>query len=243
MGRESQSLCALALACALAAGPGEAGPNQPALFPGPPTASDAGTLPKAEPRTPARPMGVKAASWLTRPEREVQEQPERMLDALGLSPGQTVADVGAGVGYHAWRLAARVGPSGRVYATDLQPEMLALLRATMAQRDVHNVLPILATTDSTGLPDASVDLALLVDVYHEAADPQAFLRQLRRALKASGRLVLVEFRAEDPSVPIRSEHKMAADQVIAELALGGFQLTERQEFLPWQHLLVFVPVR
>ncbi len=188
-------------------------------------------------------MSVKAASWLTRPEREAQEQPERMLDALGLLPGQTVADVGAGVGYHAWRLAARVGKNGRVYATDIQPQMLALLRDNLAQRGVRNVVPILATADSSGLPEQSVDLVLLVDVYHEAADPSALLRQLRRALKPSGRLVLVEFRAEDDSVPIRPEHKMAADQLIAELALGGFRLTERHEFLPWQHLLVFVPVR
>ncbi len=187
-------------------------------------------------------MSFRGASWLTRPEREEQEQPERMLDALGLRPGQTVADVGAGVGYHAWRLSARVGPGGKVYATDVQPEMLALLRANMAQRQVRNVVAVLATPDSTGLPEASLDLALLVDVYHEAPDPAAFLGQLRRALKPTGRLALVEFRAEDPEVPIRAEHKMTADQVIAELALGGFRLAERHEFLPWQHLLLFVPV-
>ena len=188
-------------------------------------------------------MSFKAAAWLTRPEREAQEQPEQMLDALGLRPGQTVADVGAGVGYHAWRLAARVGPAGKVYATDVQPEMLGLLKANMAERGVRNVVAVLATAQSTGLPEGAIDLALLVDVYHEAPDPQAFLRQLRGALKPDGRLALVEFRAEDPDVPIRAEHKMTADQVIAELAVGGFRLLERHEFLPWQHLLLFVPAR
>ncbi len=230
------------LALALCAWPGLATADAPAMRPGASVLPDAGQ-PGVTPRTPARPMSFRGASWLTRPEREKQEQPERMLDALGLRPGQTVADVGAGVGYHAWRLSARVGPTGTVYATDVQPEMLALLRANMAQRDVRNVVPVLATRDSTGLPEASLDLLLLVDVYHEAPDPRAFLGQLRRALKPTGRLALVEFRAEDPEVPIRAEHKMTADQVIAELAQGGFRLAERHEFLPWQHLLLFVPVR
>jgi ubiquinone/menaquinone biosynthesis C-methylase UbiE len=188
-------------------------------------------------------MGWQSAGWLTRPEREQQEDPERLVDALHLRPGDVVADVGAGVGYHAWRLSKRVGPRGKVYATDLQPEMLKLLREAMVQRGAGNVVAVQATADSTGLPEASVDVALLVDVYHEAQDPLAFLGQLRRALKPTCRLVLVEFRAEDPAVPIRAEHKMTAEQVIAELAAGGYRLTERNESLPWQHLLVFVPAR
>lgn len=166
-----------------------------------------------------------------------------MVEALHLRPGDTVADIGAGVGYHAWRLAERVGPSGTVYATDLQPEMLQLLRQAMADRKVQNVVPVQATPDRTGLADGSIDVALLVDVYHEVVDPQGFLQQLRRALKPGGRLVLVEFRAEDPTIPIRAEHRMTAEQAIAELAQGGFRLTERSEILPWQHLLVFVPAR
>jgi len=238
--RRTQRL--LALACGLCAAPWLATADAPALRPGLSVLPDAGQ-PGVAPRTPARPMSFKAASWLTRAEREAQEQPERMLDALRLRPGQTVADVGAGVGYHAWRLAARVGPKGKVYATDVQPEMLALLRANTAARQVRNVVAVLATPESTGLPEASIDLVLLVDVYHEAPDPQAFLGQLHRALKPTGRLALVEFRAEDPEVPIRAEHKMTADQVIAELALGRFRLAERHEFLPWQHLLLFVPAR
>jgi len=232
----------LALAFGLCAGPWPAAADAPTRPADVSVRPDAGQ-PGVAPRTPARPMSFRAASWLTRAEREEQEQPERMLDALGLQPGQTVADVGAGVGYHAWRLSARVGPRGKVYATDVQPEMLQLLRANMAAREVHNVVAVLATREKTGLPEASIDLALLVDVYHEAPDPQAFLGQLRRALKPTGRLALVEFRAEDPEVPIRQEHKMTAEQVISELALGGFRLAERHEFLPWQHLLLFVPAR
>jgi SAM-dependent methyltransferase len=215
--------------------------SQPASQPE--AGTDAGTLLRLPAREPAAPMGWQSAGWLTRPEREAQELPERMLDGLHLRPGDTVADVGAGVGYHAWRLSARVGPTGTVYATDLQPEMLALLRQTVAERGLRNVVTVQATKEGTGLPDGTMDLILLVDVYHEVQAPLGFLAQLRRALKPKGRLALVEFRAEDPAVPIRAEHKMTAEQVIAELAAGGFRLTERDESLPWQHLLLFVPVR
>jgi ubiquinone/menaquinone biosynthesis C-methylase UbiE len=121
--------------------------------------------------------------------------------------------------------------------------MLEVLRQAMRQRGIRNVVAVQATPESTGLPEARVELALLVDVYHEVAEPQPFFRQMRRALTPDGRLVLVESRAEDQDVPIRAEHKMAADQVIAELVLGGFRLTERDEFLPWQRLLVFVQAR
>ena len=188
-------------------------------------------------------MGWQAAGWLTRPEREAEEAPERMLDALHIRPGETVADVGAGVGFHAFRLSARVGPSGTVYATDIQPEMVQLLRQGAAARGLRNVVTVQATEERTGLPERGVDLVLLVDVYHEVQHPEAFLRQVRQALRPAGRLALVEFRAEDPSVPIHAEHKMTAEQVIAELAASGFRLTDRDESLPWQHLLVFVPAQ
>ena len=236
-------LLALAFAFAPAALHREAALAEPSLAQGASAPPDAGPLPRTETRKPASPIGWQSAGWLTRPEREAQEEPERMLDALHLHPGETVADVGAGVGFHTLRLSRRVGPKGRVYATDLQPEMLALLRQALASHGVHNVIAVQATADSTGLPDRSVDLALLVDVYHEVQEPQALLRQLHRALKPGGRLALVEFRAEDPAVPIHAEHRMTAEQVITELALGGFRLTERFESLPWQHLLLFVPAR
>jgi len=241
--KRSRSLWALTLALASSACHREAASGEPPQTAAAEPAQDAGKPARAAPRVPAQPLGWQSAGWLIRPEREAQEQPERMLDALHLKQGDTVADVGAGVGYHAWRIATRVGPKGTVYATDLQPEMLELLREAMRLRGIKNVIPVQATPLSTGLPEGKLDVALLVDVYHEVTEPQAFLRELRKSLKPEGRLVLVEFRAEDKDVPIRAEHKMTAEQVIAELALGGFRLTERQEFLPWQHLLVFVPAR
>ena len=190
-------------------------------------------------RTPADTMSYHGADWLTRPERTGEEQPEAMLDALRVPAGAVVADIGAGVGYHSWRLAQRVGVRGKVYATDLQPEMLALLARNMKERGIGNVVAVQSGQEQTGLPDGAIDLALMVDVYHELSHPQPFLTAMRRALKPGGRLALVEFRGEDPKVPIRPEHKMTAEQVIAELREGGFELQQREEFLPWQHLLVF----
>jgi|SRR5689334_10919022 len=190
-------------------------------------------------RTPAETMSYLGADWLTRPERIEEEQPDRMLDALHLRPGMVVADIGAGVGYHALRLSARVGPQGRVYATDIQPEMLAILRRSLADQGVNNVVQVLSDDATTGLPSRAIDLALMVDVYHELSQPERFLAALKEALKPDGRLVLVEFRGEDPSVPIKEEHKMTAAQAIRELDAAGFVLIERQEFLPWQHILIF----
>ena len=184
-------------------------------------------------------MSYLGADWLTRPERIEEEQPDRMLAALRLRPGMVVADIGAGVGYHALRMSPLVGAEGRVYATDLQPEMLAMLRKSLAERGVGNVIPILSSDTTTGLPKGGIDLALMVDVYHELSQPERFLHALSDALKPDGRLVLVEFRGEDPNVPIKEEHKMTAAQVIRELDAAGFALVERQEFLPWQHILAF----
>lgn len=194
-------------------------------------------------RTPAETMSYLGADWLTRPERIVEEQPEQMLAALHIRPGMVVADIGAGVGYHALRLAALVGPEGLVYATDLQPEMLALLRRSAAEKGARNVVATLSGDTTTGLPRGVIDLALMVDVYHELDQPERFLEALREALKPDGRLVLVEFRGEDPDVPIKVEHKMTAPQAISELDRAGFTLIERQEFLPWQHLLIFARKR
>jgi ubiquinone/menaquinone biosynthesis C-methylase UbiE len=184
-------------------------------------------------------MSYLGADWLTRPERIAEEQPDKMLAALHVAPGMTVADIGAGVGYHALRLSPIVGAAGRVYATDVQPEMLTMLRRELGQRGVVNVIPVLSGDTTTGLPAASIDLALMVDVYHELGQPERFLGALKEALKPDGRLALVEFRGEDPSVPIKAEHKMTAEQVTRELATAGFALVERQELLPWQHILIF----
>ncbi len=188
-------------------------------------------------------MSYRGADWLTRPERIAEEQPDKMLAALHLAPGMKVADIGAGVGYHALRISTIVGPEGRVHATDVQPEMLTMLRTEIAERGIANVIPVLSGDTSTGLPAGAIDLALMVDVYHELGQPERFLAALKEALKPDGRLVLVEFRGEDPSVPIKEEHKMTAEQVIRELGAAGFSLVERQEFLPWQHILIFAPRR
>ena len=190
-------------------------------------------------RTPAETMSYLGADWLTRPERIEEEQPDQMLAALHVRPGMVVADIGAGVGYHAFRLSGMVGPEGRVYATDIQPEMLAMLRKSAAERGIDNVVPILSGDTTTGLPKGAIDLALMVDVYHELKAPEQFLGALKEALKPDGRLVLVEFRGEDPNVPIKEEHKMTAVQAIRELDAAGFALIERQELLPWQHILIF----
>ena len=184
-------------------------------------------------------MSYEGADWLFRDSREAEEQPERMLDALKIQAGQTVADIGAGAGYTSLRLAKRVGPKGTVLATDVQPQMLAMLRDNAKIAGLANVKPIRATQAATNLPDGEVDLALMVDVYHEAADPETLLQGVLKALKPGGRLVLVEFRGEDPEVPIKPEHKMTLAQVRKELEPQGFRFRESFEFLPWQHVIVF----
>ncbi|CAN5644854.1 class I SAM-dependent methyltransferase [soil metagenome] len=184
-------------------------------------------------------MSYLGADWLLRPTRQREEQPEKMIEALEIAPGAVVADIGAGVGFHSLILARKVGPTGIVYATDVQPQMLAMLVERAEAAKVDNVVPVLCTQTYTGLPPESIDLALMVDVYHEASDPSGLLQGLRKALKPGGRLVLVEFRGEDPSVPINPDHKMTAAQVRKEVEPQGFQLQKRHDFLPWQHILIF----
>lgn len=187
-------------------------------------------------------MGVQGAAWLDRPEREREEAPTKAIAALGIRAGQTVADIGAGSGYYTVRLAEVVGPGGRVFATDIQPEMLALIEKKLAQGPAKAsgaVTLLLGSPTESKLPDAAIDLALMVDVYHELAQPQAFLRSLKRALKPDGRLVLVEFRKESGWVPIREEHKMSVREVRLELEAEGFTFDRVIDVLPWQHILVF----
>jgi ubiquinone/menaquinone biosynthesis C-methylase UbiE len=184
-------------------------------------------------------MGVGGADWLVRPEREAEENPDLALKLLAIPKGATVADVGAGAGYLTWRLAAIVGPAGKVYANDVQPEMLELLRGNMRDRKIANVETVLGAYDDPKLPADSIDLALLVDVYHEFSQPQKMLRHLRESLKPEGRLVLLEYRGEDPAVPIRPEHKMTVAQVKMELEPEGFHVDRVLEDLPRQHILIF----
>lgn len=188
-------------------------------------------------------MGHEGAAWLERPEREAEEAPSKAIPALNIRPGQTVADIGAGSGYYTLRLAAAVGARGRVYATDIQPEMLALIKTKIDRASVTNVDLILGTETDAHLPPASIDLALMVDVYHELAQPHVFLRALRRALRPDGRLVLIEFRKESAFVPIREEHKMSVREARLELEAEGYRFDRVIDVLPWQHILVFQPDR
>jgi ubiquinone/menaquinone biosynthesis C-methylase UbiE len=187
----------------------------------------------------AQVMGSGGADWLVRPEREAEEHPDEALDALKIPKGAVVADVGAGVGYFTWRLAERVGPSGVVYGEDIQPEMLDQLRKNMQDHHAENVHAVLGTIVDPKLPKESLDLVLLVDVYHEFSEPEKMLDRIRESLKPGGRLVLLEYRGEDPKVPIKPEHKMTVEQVRAEVQPEGFKFDRSIEVLPEQHIIVF----
>lgn len=184
-------------------------------------------------------MGWQGAEWLERSERTFEEEPDKALDALGTLAGLTIADVGAGSGYFTVRLAARVGAKGRIYANDLQPEMLKMLAARLARENIDNVTLVQGAIDNPKLQASSIDLALMVDVYHEFSEPQRMLRALRVALKPGGRLVLLEYRKEDPEVPIRFEHKMSVAEARMELEAEGYTLARVDDRLPRQHILIF----
>ena len=168
-------------------------------------------------------MSYEGARWLDREERDVEEEPDRALDAIRIEKGSTVADVGAGSGYMTIRMARRVGPEGRVYATDVQPQMLAMLAERLKKERITNVMPVQGAIDDPRLPASSLDLILMVDVYHEFSEPQKMLRGLREALKPGGRLVLLEYQKEDPSIPIRLEHKMTVAEAKLEVEAEGFR--------------------
>jgi len=187
----------------------------------------------------AQVMGAAGADWLTREDRERFEQPEKVLDALKIEPGMTVADVGAGNGYFTLRLARRVKDSGRVFAVDIQQGMLDLLDNNKRREGLKNIELVLSTPTDPRLPPAAVDLALLVDVYHEFQHPEEMVSGIRASLKSDGVLVLVEYRGEDPSVPIKPEHKMTVGQVLKEIEPMGFRLRKKLDFLPWQHIFIF----
>lgn len=184
-------------------------------------------------------MGHQAADWLERPERLEEEQPDRLIEALRLQPGQSVADIGAGSGYFTWRLAKKVGSRGRVYAVDIQQEMLDLLARQMPARGVSNVVSVLGSIESAKLPAGSIDLALMVDVYHEFSHPYEMIQSICAALKPGGRLIFVEYRLEDPDVPIKRLHKMSAEQVRKEMTVQPLEWVENIPILPRQHILVF----
>ncbi len=184
-------------------------------------------------------MSADGADWLSRPDRDAEEQPRRAIDALKIPKGATVADIGAGSGYMTALLARQVGPGGKVYAIDIQARMLDLLRRNMAERKLSNVEPVLGAVDDPKLPPGVIDLALMVDVYHEFSEPQKMLQGIKTGLKAGGRMVLIEYRGEDPQVPIRPEHKMTIAQVRAEIEPEGFRFVQTIETLPQQHIIIF----
>jgi SAM-dependent methyltransferase len=185
-------------------------------------------------------MGYQGAPWLERSEREEEEAPDVALNVLKIPKGASVADIGAGSGYITVRLAARVGPTGRVLANDVQPQMLNILSQRLRNAKITNVTLIEGTLDDPKLPPASVDMAMMVDVYHELSQPQTMLRHLRESLKPGGRLVLLEYRKEDPTVPIKPEHKMSVADAKLEVEAEGFTLSKVDEALPRQHILIFV---
>jgi len=184
-------------------------------------------------------MGYQGADWLERGERDDEEAPDVALNVLKIPAGAAVADIGAGSGFITERLSARVGPTGRVFANDVQPQMLEILSRRLALKRITNVTLVQGTVDDPKLAPASVDLELMVDVYHELSQPQVMLRHLREALKPGGRLVLLEYRKEDPAIPIKPEHKMSVADAKLEVEAEGFTLSKVDEALPRQHILVF----
>ena len=179
-----------------------------------------------------------AAPWLERPERAVEERPDLVMKALALKPGNVVADVGCGTGYYSWRMAEAVGPKGLVYGVEIQPEMLDLLAGKMKARGLTNVVGVLGTTTDPKIP-RPVDLVIMVDVYHEMDHPFEAMTAICKQLKPGGRMVFVEFRGEDPEVPIKPLHKMTEAQVKKEMAGQPLEHVETIRTLPWQHVIIF----
>jgi len=192
-------------------------------------------------REPAGVMGFGGAPWLERAEREAEEAPAKALRTIGISPGMVIADVGSGTGYFSRRMAKLTGPEGKVFAVDIQSRMLEALKGYAAREGITNIETVLSREDDPLLPAGALDLILMVDVYHEFDKPQVMLKKLRAALKPTGRMVLLEYRKEDPNVPIRLEHKMTIAEAKAEVEAEGFRLDRVVDTLPRQHILIFVP--
>ena len=187
----------------------------------------------------AQVMSYHGAPWLERLERQAEERPDLVLAALELKPGMTVADIGAGSGFYSWRMGKRVGEKGTVFAVDIQPGMVEVLQKQMAERGTSNVKAVLGTLTDPRLPAGSLDLALMVDVYHELEFPYEMLVAIVRALKSGGRLVFVEYRGNDPTVPIKPLHTMTEAQVKKEAAGQPLEWVRTVSNLPWQQVIVF----
>jgi precorrin-6B methylase 2 len=186
----------------------------------------------------AKVMGHEGYRWLERPQRATQENPLDAIASLDLKSTDTVADIGAGSGYFTFRIAPQL-PNGKVFAVDIQPQSIEVLNFVIQQENIDNIEPILSTAKNPNLPENSVDLALMVDAYHEFEYPYEMMQNLMTALKPGGRVVLIEYRREDPFVPIKTLHKMTGKQVKKEMAIVGLKWQSTQEFLPQQHFFVF----
>lgn len=183
-------------------------------------------------------MSAAGGDWLERSSRQQEEDADAAIAALPLQPNSVVADIGAGTGYYTFRIAKRV-PQGKVYAAEVQDEFVASLEARKKSSGANNVVVVKGGEQSPNLPDASVDLAIMVDVYHELSYPREMLQAIRKALKPTGKLLLLEYRAEDPSVPIKELHKMSVKQANKEMAANGFVPFQKKDFLPIQHFLLY----
>jgi ubiquinone/menaquinone biosynthesis C-methylase UbiE len=186
-------------------------------------------------------MHYEGAGWLMREERQREEDCKTLFKALQIKPGQKVCDLGCGNGFYTLKMANRVGKEGTVYAVDIQNEMLHMLNERAKNARLTNIKPVLGSRVDPRLPEHELDLVLLVDVYHELSNPAEILKAIRASLKPHGRMVLAEFRLEDPTVPIKLLHKMSKEQILKEIPPAGFKLVEEFDKLPWQHLMFFEP--
>jgi protein-L-isoaspartate O-methyltransferase len=187
----------------------------------------------------AQVMGHAGIDWLERSEREKEEAPSKLHEILKVKAGEVVADIGAGSGYHTFRLADKVGAKGKVYAVDIQPEMLDVIKKRMKEKKLENIVTVQGTETDPKLPENAVDMILLVDVYHEFSYPWEMTKAMVKALKPGGRLVFVEFRMEDEKVPILLVHKMTQKQVIKEMEPHPLKWLKTDDGLPWQHIIFF----
>ena len=186
-------------------------------------------------------MGHRAAAWLNRPERIQEEMPDAVVENMNLQEDEVVADIGAGSGYFSFRIARKV-PDGKVLAVDIQLEMLLLIEEQMQVEEVANIEGVLGAVDNPNLEPNSIDAAIMVDAYHEFSHPFEMINGIYEALRPGGRIFLLEYRGEDPSVPIRPLHKMTEEQVVREMSVFGLEWTDTLDFLPWQHMMIFTKV-
>ncbi|PQO41746.1 class I SAM-dependent methyltransferase [Blastopirellula marina] len=196
-------------------------------------------LPFYKGREIAQTMHYRGAPWLIRESRQREEDCQKMLENLGVKPGMTICDMGCGNGFYSLQLAEMVGKEGKILAVDIQSEMLRLLKARAEEQGIDNIELILGDIDNPKLPEGKVDLVMCVDVYHEFSHPEEMLAGMRKALKPDGMIVLLEFRMEDPKVPIKRLHKMSKKQILKEYKANGFQLAKEYDDLPWQHMMFF----